>query len=199
MLLRVVGVCCTLATLAPFAHADQIAVDPNTYYVAPPAEEHVPDESMVVTASATQAWLSQPGGLEAAMRGGTVGFSWLQRDGEFPTGAEATGVFLFGDRASTYALSLRLIGSPEIGKRMLVPYAAVGLAVGASRVVDARSAAMEVDPEPNASYGFAIGPSAAVGLHGFLGNKLYWRAGAGFVAAGIGAVTADLGVGFVVD
>lgn len=159
-----------------------------------------PSESIIATASAMQGWLSQPAGLEQFGRGGTLGFAFLQRDGEFPTGAEATGVFLFGDRASVYDLSLRLIGSPKIGKKLFVPFAAVGLAVGASRVVENGTAEMSTDKDGgDAKYGFAIGPSAAVGLHGFVGKKYYWRAGAGFLGAGIGAITADLGIGIVVD
>ncbi len=178
-------------------------VDPYYYpdpYPQPVFVDEGPRESIVATASAMQAWLSQPSGLETMGRGGTLGFTFLQRRGDFPTGAEATGIFLFGDQASVYDLSLRMIASPKIGKRLLVPFVAVGLAIGASRVVDARSTAMQVAPKITAAtYGFAIGPSAALGVHGFVGKKWYWRAGAGYVGAGVGAITADLGVGMVVD
>ncbi len=194
-----------------------VAVDPATLIVADPPPEpyndpyygyydtpvypvdESPSESVLVTASAVQAWMSQPSGLEQMGRGGSLGIAWLQRHGDFPTGVEAQGVFVFGDRASAYDLSLRLVGSPKIGKRLFVPYAAIGLAVGASRISDARTMEMSTDKGPDSTYGFAIGPSASVGVHGFFGKKWYWRAGAGFVGAGIGAVTADLGVGIVVD
>jgi len=193
----------------------QVAVDPivvvtpdpipDPYYAQPYYEPYIepvdegPRESIVVTGSAMQAWLSRPSGLEVAARGGTIGFSWLQRRGDFPTGVEVTGVFLVGDQMTSYALSSRVVGSPKLGKRLVVPYAAVGIAIGASRVVDRGVAAMQKDPMSAASYGFAIGPSAEVGLHGFLSKQLYWRAGAGFVGAGVGAITADAGVGFVLD
>ncbi len=167
---------------------------PYALPVDPPPRES-PRESTYVMGSATQAWMSERDGVGQLGRGGTLSFGFLQRRGDMPTGVELSGVFLHGDRASVYDLSLRLIASPKIGDRTVVPFIAMGLAVGASRLVSEEAKAFGED----ASFGFSIGPSAALGLHGFLGDKTYWRAGAGFLGAGLGAYTADIGIGFVVD
>jgi hypothetical protein len=36
----------------------------------------------------------------------------------------------------------------------------------------------------------------AAGVHGFLSDKLYWRAELGFLGAGPGGVTGQLGLGY---
>lgn len=181
---------------------EPVIVQPDPYYqqepyglpVAPPTRE-VPSESTYAMASAVQAWMTERDGMNELGRGGALSFGFLQRRGDFPSGVELSGVFLTGDRASVYDLSLRVIGSPEIRDKKVLPFIAIGLTVGASRLVTEEAKALGQD----VSYGFSIGPSAAVGLHGFLSDNLYWRAGAGYLGAGIGAYTADLGIGFVVD
>ena len=46
--------------------------------------------------------------------------------------------------------------------------------------------------------GLGLGPSGAVGLHGFLSERIYWRASAGFIGAGVGTFSTDLGLGWVI-
>lgn len=161
----------------------------------PEPEERYPHESVVVWASGLQAWISEDTGMNSLGQGASLSFAFMERDGDFPTGFDMSAVFLSGERASLYDLSLRFIGSAKIKNRTFVPFAALGLAAGASRLVtDEQKMTGE-----NVAYGWALGPSAAVGFHGFLSSKLYWRASAGFLGTGIGAMTADLGLGITVD
>jgi len=150
---------------------------------------------VVAWASGLQAWVSEQKGVTSLGQGASLAFAFMERDGDFPTGFEVSAVFLSGERASVYDLSFRLIGSAKIGRRKLVPFAAIGIAAGASRLVTDEQKMSGAD----VAYGWAIGPSAATGVHGFLSDKLYWRASAGFLGTGVGAMTADLGLGLVVD
>jgi hypothetical protein len=179
------------------AFAEQIAIDPPPDpqpYSDPVAEPEAPHESTVLYGAVSQMSISGDAGLEPAGFGGTVGFTWLQRHGDQPTGFDVAGTFLTGEDVSIYDLSLRLIASPKIGRHAILPYVALGFCAGASRLVTDRDRSSMKDVH----YGLGIGPSASAGLHGFMG-KFYWRAGAGFLGAGVGAVTADLTVGMVMD
>jgi hypothetical protein len=171
-------------------------IEPEPYGLPPAPYEHpTPRESVIILATASQAHLTGPGGFEVFGHGGSLSFGFLQRTGEFPTGFDVAAVFVRGPDAAVYDLSMRVLGSPRIGKRKLLPFIAIGLAAGASRLVTAEDKAAGRTVE----YGLSIGPSAALGLHGFLGEKVYWRGGAGFLGTGIGTYTADLGVGVVID
>jgi hypothetical protein len=161
----------------------------------PPEPEKYPHESVVVWASGLQAWLSEEQGMTSLGQGASLSFAFMERDGDFPTGFDVSAVFLSGERASVYDLSFRLIGSAKIQNRKLVPFAALGLAAGAARLVTDEQKMSGED----VAYGWAIGPSAAAGVHGFLSKKVYWRASAGFLGTGIGAMTADVGFGLTVD
>lgn len=172
-----------------------IAGDPPPPPPAPPPPKPVPGESTIVLASGAYAWTSDDGGVRELGPGGALSFVHVERRGDFPTGVEVSGFFLHGDDASVYDLSIRLIGSTKLGREPIAPFVAIGLCAGATRIVDAQAKASGED----VSYGLALGPSAAIGLHGFLNDTLYWRAGAGVLAAGVPAVTADLGIGVVLD
>jgi hypothetical protein len=186
---------------APAAAQQIIAIDPppppppDNGLPPSPMETPAPQESFVVVGSAVQSWSSGSERLEQLGRGGNLSFTWLQRDGEFPSGVDMSGLFLRGEDASVYALSFRLIGSAKVGRRTFVPFAAFGIAGGMTRLE------MDVDDTKPADVqsGWALGPSAAIGLHGFLSDNVYWRGQAGFVGVGAGALTADLGLGFVID
>jgi hypothetical protein len=149
----------------------------------------------VVWASGLQAWLSEEQGMRSLGQGAALSFAFMERDGDFPTGFDMSAVFLSGEHASIYDLSFRLIGSAKIKARPIVPFVALGLAAGANRLV---SDEQKMSGE-HVAYGWAIGPSAAGGVHGFLSKKVYWRASAGFLGTGIGAMTADVGLGLTVD
>jgi hypothetical protein len=162
-------------------------------YVEPPRES--PRSSTFVYGAASQLNISGRSGIDPAGWGGTIGFGHLERHGDQPTGVDVAGTFFTGRDVSIYDLSIRIVASPKINNHVLVPYIAIGFCAGASRIITDRDrmTGKHVD------YGLGIGPSASLGLHGFVGKSLYWRAGAGFLGAGVGAVTADLAVGMVVD
>jgi hypothetical protein len=187
----------------PVVASEQVVVEPvvihEPYYEHPPYDPPAPDpyprESVVVWASGLQAWMSEEQGMTSLGQGASLSFAFMERDGDFPTGFDMSAVFLTGERASLYDLSFRLIGSAKIKARTIVPFAALGLAAGASRLVTDEQKMSGAD----VAYGWSLGPSAAAGVHGFLGKKLYWRASAGFLGTGIGAMTADVGLGYTVD
>jgi hypothetical protein len=170
-----------------------IDMQPYSDPVAPPRES--PSESTFVYGAASQLGISGRTGIDAAGFGGTVGFGHLDRHGDQPTGVDVSATFLSGPDVSIYDLSVRLVASPKINNRVLVPYLAVGICAGASRIITDRDRMTN----KHVDFGLGIGPSASLGVHGFVGKSLYWRAGAGFLGAGVGAVTADLAVGLVVD
>ena len=161
----------------------------------PPTPDPYPHESVVVWASGLQAWISEEQGMTSLGQGASLSFAFFERDGDMPTGFDVSAVFLSGERASVYDLSFRLIGSAKIKARTVVPFVALGLAAGAARLVTEEQKMSGAD----VAYGWSIGPSAAAGLHGFLSKKVYWRASAGFLGTGIGAMTADVGLGLTVD
>jgi hypothetical protein len=167
--------------------------EPYSDPVAPPRES--PRSSTFVYGAASQVNVSGRTGIDPAGWGGTVGLGHLERHGEQPTGVDVSGTFLTGDSVSIYDLSVRIVASPKINSRVLVPYVAIGICAGASRIITDRDrmSGRHVD------FGLGIGPSASLGVHGYVGNSEYWRLGAGFLGAGVGAVTADLAVGMVVD
>ena len=162
----------------------------------PPPAREVPRESVVVWASGLQAWVSEQRGMTSLGQGASLSFAFLQRRGDdFPTGFDMSAVFLSGERASVYDLAMRLVVSAKIEDRPVVPFIALGLAAGASRLVTDEQKMSGED----VAYGWAIGPAAGAGLHGFLSEKVYWRASAGFLGTGVGALTADVGLGLTVD
>ena len=163
---------------------------------ATPIRDDYPRESALLVASAVHGWLSQPTGVESFGGGGALSMGFVQRDGDFPTGVDVAAVMVRGEGGAVYDLSFRIIGSPKLERRVLVPFAAIGLCAGASRIEGAGDGDAKTMDE--ASWGLALGPSAALGLHGFLSDKLYWRAQAGFLGAGAGLYTADVALGVVV-
>jgi hypothetical protein len=162
-------------------------------YVPPPREQ--PRESTFAFAAASQLNVSGEDGFAPAGWGGTVGFGFIERDGDLPGGVDVAATFLTGKNVSIYDLSIRVVATPKMNGRLLVPYVAFGLCAGASRVVTDR----ERMTGEHVDYGLGLGPSGSIGLHGFVGDSIYWRAGGGFLGAGVGAVTADLAIGMVVD
>ena len=182
---------CAAAIAVPggAARAEAILVDPNPHPlplpVAPPPRA-VPEESMFLSAGATQAYVSgADGGLGRFGRGGALTLALLERRGELPTGVEARGVFLDGDGGQQFTLALHVVASAKIARRPLVPFVALGLAAGSARMGDAS--------------GVAIGPSGALGLHGFLADSLYWRASASAIGVGAGTLVGELAVGWAFE
>lgn len=97
-----------------------------------------------------------------------------------------------GERGRSYTLTARLILTPRLERTHLArPFLALGPAFAIGR--------LDEGADKGAAAGLGIGPSGAVGLHGFLSHRVYWRASAGFVGAGIGTFSGDLGLGWVID
>ncbi len=120
---------------------------------------------------------------------GTMGILHLSHRDE--PGFEAVAGAAAGPRGRSYAASVRLV----VGSRLrradpIAPF----LALGASFAI----ARLDEGAGKDAGAGLGIGPSGAIGLHGFVSHRLYWRASAGFVGAGIGTFSTDLGLGWVV-
>ncbi len=193
--------------VSPEAIAAPLEVEPEPYglprepYGLPPSprsSDDYPRESAFLMAGVAQGWLSGRAGMETFGAGGAVTLGFVQRDGDFPTGVDLSAILVRGEGGAVYDLSLRMIGSPKIGRRMLVPFVAIGLCAGASRI-EGSSGPKLADAGDDPSWGLALGPSAALGLHGFLSDTLYWRAQAGFLGAGAGLFTGDVALGFVMD
>jgi hypothetical protein len=106
-------------------------------------------------------------------------------------GFELVGAGTGGSRGRSYSLASRIVVGPRLRRGDGVrPFFAFGLAFAISR--------LDEDGSKAADSGLGIGPSAALGLHGFVTHRLYWRAGAGFVGAGVGTLSTDLGFGWVI-
>lgn len=97
-----------------------------------------------------------------------------------------------GERGRSYTLALRLVLQPRLERKHLArPFLALGPAFAIAR--------LDEGDDKGSGAGMGIGPSGAIGLHGFLSHRVYWRASAGFVGAGIGTFSTDLGLGWVID
>lgn len=107
-------------------------------------------------------------------------------------GVEVLAAANAGERGRSYALTLRLLLTPRLQRKDLVrPFLSLGPAFAVAR--------LDEGPDKGVAAGLGIGPSGAIGLHGFLSHRVYWRASAGFVGAGIGTFSGDLGLGWVID
>lgn len=97
-----------------------------------------------------------------------------------------------GERGRSYTLTLRLLLTPRMARKTAIrPFLSLGPAFAIAR--------LDEGSDKGAGAGMGIGPSGAIGLHGFVSHRVYWRASAGFVGAGIGTFSTDLGVGWVID
>jgi hypothetical protein len=129
--------------------------------------------------------------LERFGRQGTIGIVHVPHREE--PGFELLGAATGGVRGRSYSLAVRLVLSPRVNRTTLArPFLAVGPSFAIARLDDASS-------DKGTGAGMGIGPSGAIGLHGFLSHRVYWRASAGFVGAGIGTFSTDLGLGWVID
>lgn len=128
--------------------------------------------------------------LEHFGRQGTMGIVHVPHRDE--PGFEALAAANGGARGRSYTLAVRLLLTPRVNRADLArPFFSVGPAFAIAR--------LDGSPDKGVAAGLGIGPSAAVGLHGFLSHRVYWRASAGFVGAGIGTFSTDLGLGWVID
>ena len=165
---------------------EQIASDPP----APPPPE-VPRSALVMIGSALTARMPEGASRVADLgRGAALSLGWLQRRGDVPTGFAFRALFLGGRDSRLYGLDLQLIASAKLKRNPIAPFIGIGLAFGAVRFADG-------DDKHTASTN-ALGPAGSLGLHGFLGNQVYWRAEVGAVGAGGAVINGGLSLGWVV-
>ena len=112
----------------------------------------------------------------------------LDPDDEVSMGGEAQVNFLHGEQGRrVYDLGLSFVIAYSLKKNPVAPYMRLGLdLVGTGDD--------QLDPER--ARRIMVGVHGAVGLHGFLSKKLYWRAEVGFLGAGPGGVHSQIGIGY---
>lgn len=166
-----------------------VAVDPPPE-PSPPPEPETPRNALIVIGSALTARMPEGAGeLSDLGRGAALSLGWLQRRGDLPTGMMVRGMAIGNEATRVYSLDVQIVASAKIGRRFLVPFVGIGLAFGS-----ARFAATE---KQMASSGMALGPVGGLGLHGFLGDSLYWRAELSAIGAGAAIVLGGVSVGWV--
>ena len=192
--LTVLGVLAA-STGAAAARPIQIADDPPP--PPPPPDNGLPtapvraarDHAVLAYASASMAYVSDA--TEPLARfgpGGELGILHLshQREPGFELVARAPHCA----RGTGYAASARLLVTARLRPTDLArPFLALGAAFAIDRLED--------DGGKEVGAGLGLGPSAAIGLHGFLSERVYWRAQAQMVGAGIGMFTTDASLGWV--
>jgi hypothetical protein len=147
--------------------------------------------------SATVTELRSPdetGALSTYATGGGMSVMIIDPKDEVSLGAEAQVTFLSGqsglsgdqDRRVVH-LGVSMIVSYEIDDAAAVPFMRIGLGISGVSAPD-------IDEARRRSV--MAGVQGAAGLHGFLSDKLYWRAELGFLGAGPGGVTGQLGLGY---
>ncbi len=172
-----------------------IAGDPQPPQPPPPRPpKRTPRTATIALAVAQQGFATEGARtLERFGPGGGLGIVHvLHKEGP---GFEALATSVGGARGRSSALAVRLLVSAPLRRSDLArPFLAVGPAFAVARL-DAGAGA---GAGKEAAAGLGLGPSGAVGLHGFLSERIYWRASAGFVGAGVGTFSTDLGLGWVI-
>jgi hypothetical protein len=104
-------------------------------------------------------------------------------------GFEASTLFLIGDDDSrVYDLGISGILSFQVEDKIAVPFITFGLdmsAVGLTR-----------EGTPARDHGVSLGVHGAAGLHGFVGERAYWRAAVGYLGAGVNGLTGQVTLGY---
>ena len=177
-----------LDPLEPSFPPDVIATPPP---VDPPPPDHeVPRSSLILIGSALTARMPEGAGtLSDLGRGAALTLGWVQRRADVPTGVMVRGMAVGNDGTRIYSLDVQLIASARIGRRLVVPFVGIGLAFGS-----ARFAATE---KQMAGSTMALGPVGGLGLHGFLGDAVYWRAELSAIGAGAAVVLGGVSLGWV--
>ncbi len=112
---------------------------------------------------------------------------------DLPTGFEASTQFVFGDTGQRlYDLGISLVGSFPVKDEIAAPFISVGLDLSATTIPDP-------DRPDEKARGVTAGVHGNIGLHGFLGKKVYWRGQVGYLGAGVGGLTGQLTLGYVFD
>jgi hypothetical protein len=172
---------------------DDIAIDPPPEPApSPPPPPEPPRSSLIVIGSALTARMPEGAGqLSDLGRGAALSIGWLQRRGDLPTGMMVRGMAVGSDGTRVYSLDVQIVASAKIGRRWFVPFVGIGLAFGSARFATTE--------KQMATSGMALGPVGGLGLHGFIGDSLYWRAELSAIGAGAAIVLGGVSVGWVFD
>ncbi len=129
------------------------------------------------------------GKLQPYAEGAGVALSFIELDSEVTLAGEARAFFLGGaDDRRVYDLGLSFLVSYRLEREdLVIPFMRLGLDLTGISAPD-------VDESRHRSV--MAGVHGGAGLHGFLGKKLYWRAEMGFLGAGPGGVTGQVGLGY---
>lgn len=128
----------------------------------------------------------QDGRLRPFGQGAAAGVHLLCGCDEATIGGELQAIFLGNDAGQRlYDLRLSMLVGPEVGGAPM-PFIAFGLDMAAARLGEGG---------PGRNVG--IGVHGGAGVHGFLGEALYWRAAAGYLGAGVGGLEGQVTLGYV--
>jgi len=170
-----------------------VAVDPGGSVIAtepepPPARAHVsPRQSIVVVASALTARMPAGTGRLADLGlGAAVSLGCLQRRGDLPSGVVVRGMAVGSATTRVYSLDAQVIASARLDRHRIAPFVGLGLAFGSARFASDKRVAAAM----------ALGPVGGLGLHGFVGDELYWRAELSAIGAGAAIITAGVSLGW---
>jgi len=131
---------------------------------------------------------SDDGGLDRL--GSAVGASimMLNPGDDAPIGFELGTMFLRGDQGERlYDLGLSVLVTYDFRDEIAAPMAEFGLDLAASSVPNAAG---------GKDRGVTAGVHGGVGIHGMVGDNLYWRGLVGYHGAGIGGVVGQLSLGY---
>jgi hypothetical protein len=130
------------------------------------------------------------GEMQFLARGGGATVSMLCECDGATMGWEGSALFLAGDDGERiYDLAISGLASFEVERKMVVPFITFGL--------DFAVASLPVDGSEQNEHGVSLGLHGGVGLHGFVGDKVYWRGTVGYLGAGVNGLTGQLMLGYV--
>ncbi len=130
------------------------------------------------------------GELQTIATGGGATVTMLCACDEATFGWELNTLFLLGeDQARVYDLGLSGIASFGVEGKHAVPFITFGL--------DMSAVSLPVEGSDEKERGVSMGLHGGAGLHGFLGDKVYWRGTVGFLGAGANGLTTQLMVGWM--
>jgi hypothetical protein len=176
------------SSYAPVPTPEIILVEPPPPPPPPRPRKPVPRNSVLLAGTALTARMPEGAGRLADLgRGAALHLAWLPRRCDCPVGVDARATFLGSEDSRLYALDVQVVATPQLGRRLVVPFMSVGLGFGTVRFAEIKQT----------STGLALGPAGSVGLHGFLTDDLYWRAEVGAIGTGGAVVVGGASLGWV--
>ena len=128
------------------------------------------------------------GGLDRLGTGVGASIMLLNPGDDAPIGFELSTLFVRGDEGERlYDLGLSVLVTYDFRHELAAPMAAFGLDMSASSLP--RS-------DGGKDQGVMAGVHGGIGLHGLVGDGIYWRGMVGYHGAGIGAVVGQVSLGY---